>query len=62
MILILLQILSIDVYYEAMCIDSVDFVSKQLIPVYENLNKHINVTFIPFALGNVRKTIEIPIM
>jgi len=45
----------IDVYYEAMCSDSVDFFSKQLQPVHEALNKFINVTFIPFALGKIEK-------
>jgi len=47
------QHINIEVYYEALCKDSVDFVSKQLLPVYNKLNKFINVTFIPFAQGNI---------
>ncbi|XP_026811836.1 GILT-like protein 1 [Rhopalosiphum maidis] len=47
------QHINIEVYYEALCKDSVEFVSKQLLPVYNKLNKFINVTFIPFAQGNI---------
>lgn len=43
----------IEVYYEAMCVDSVNFFNKQLKPVYDELQKFINVTYIPFALGNI---------
>lgn len=45
--------MQIDVFYEALCRDSVDFVQNQLTPVYNKLNKFINVTFVPFAQGNV---------
>lgn len=47
------QLINIEVYYEALCKDSVNFVSKELLPVYNKLNKFINVTFIPFAQGNI---------
>ncbi|KAF0770192.1 GILT-like protein 1 [Aphis craccivora] len=47
------QLINIEVYYEALCKDSVNFVSKELLPVYNKLNKFINVTLIPFAQGNI---------
>lgn len=43
----------IDIYYEALCSDSVNFVKDQLIPVYRKLNKFIDVTFNPFSQGIV---------
>ncbi|XP_015369445.1 PREDICTED: uncharacterized protein LOC107165627 [Diuraphis noxia] len=47
------NIVDIEVYYEALCSDSVKFVSNQLMPTFNKLNKFINVTFIPFAQGNI---------
>ncbi|XP_025202679.1 GILT-like protein 1 [Melanaphis sacchari] len=49
----LTKFINIEVYYEALCNDSVNFVSDKLLPVYNKLNKFINVTFIPFAQGNI---------
>ncbi|XP_060865695.1 GILT-like protein 1 [Metopolophium dirhodum] len=47
------HIVEIEVYYEALCGDSVQFVSNQLLPTFNKLSKFINVTFIPFAQGNI---------
>jgi hypothetical protein len=47
------HIVEIEVYYEALCSDSVKFVSNQLLPTFNKLSKFINVTFIPFAQGNI---------
>jgi hypothetical protein len=51
----LLQIkpVQIEIYYEALCSDSVNFVKDQLIPVYRKFNKFIDVTFNPFSQGTV---------
>lgn len=45
--------ISIEVFYESLCSDSVNFVQNQLVPVYNKLNKFLNVSFIPFGQGNV---------
>ncbi|CAI6365006.1 unnamed protein product [Macrosiphum euphorbiae] len=47
------HIVEIEVYYEALCGDSVKFVSNQLLPTFNKLSKFINVVFVPFAQGNI---------
>ncbi|XP_025425382.1 GILT-like protein 1 [Sipha flava] len=44
----------IEIYYEALCSDSVNFVKDQLIPVYRKFNKFIDVTFNPFSQGTIK--------
>lgn len=53
MILLQAKPVNLEVFYEALCSDSVNFVQKQLSPVYDKLNKFLNVTFIPFGQGKV---------
>ena len=46
--------LRIDVYYEALCPDSRDFVSRQLVPAYNDLNSIIDLNLIPYGKATVR--------
>ncbi|XP_001602519.1 GILT-like protein 1 [Nasonia vitripennis] len=41
--------LTVDVYYESLCPDSVYFITKELAPAYNDLKSIINVNFVPFG-------------
>ena len=43
---------SIEVYYECLCPDSVNFITRQLYPTYKTLGKYIDIELIP-AFGEV---------
>jgi len=42
----------IQVYYETLCPDSIDFISQQLYPTYQNLGKYLNIEFVPFGFAS----------
>ncbi|ENN80217.1 hypothetical protein YQE_03352, partial [Dendroctonus ponderosae] len=46
------------VYYEALCSDSVYFITRQLYPNYQLFKDHMTVEFIPYgkAIGIKRRT------
>ena len=44
----------IQVYYETLCPDSIDFISQQLYPTYQNLGKYLNIEFVPFGFASVK--------
>ena len=44
---------TIQVYYESLCPDSVDFITKQLYPTYKKLGHHFEVEFKPFGFASV---------
>lgn len=39
----------VSIYYEALCPDSMSFITRQLLPAYAILSKHINVEFVPYG-------------
>lgn len=44
----------VSVYYEALCPDSKFFVTYQLLPVYEDFQKFINLDLVPYGKAQVR--------
>merc|ERR1712110_759864 len=44
--------ISIQVYYETLCPDSIAFVAQQLYPTYQNLGQYLNIEFIPFGFAS----------
>lgn len=40
---------SVDVYYESLCSDSMRWIVNQLVPSYPELKNHLHVTFIPYG-------------
>lgn len=44
-----LDALPLTIYYEALCSDSVDFITKQLYPNYNDLKDHLTIEFIPYG-------------
>ena len=47
------EIVNIQVYYESLCPDSINFITKQLHPTYQTLGKYMNIEFIPFGNADV---------
>ncbi|KAF5270440.1 hypothetical protein FQR65_LT05628 [Abscondita terminalis] len=47
--------LKITVYYEALCPDSVRFITKQLYPTYSKIGKFLNIDFVPYGKASQRK-------
>ncbi|KAF7266912.1 GILT-like protein 1 [Rhynchophorus ferrugineus] len=41
--------LHVSIYYAALCSDSVDFITQQLYPHYEELKDHLTIDFIPYG-------------
>lgn len=41
--------LDVAIYYEALCSDSVDFITRQLYPSYQDLKDHLNINFVPYG-------------
>ena len=44
---------NITVYYESLCPDSIEFITGQLYPTYQSLEKYLNVEFVPFGNAEV---------
>lgn len=40
---------SVDVYYESLCSDSMRWIVTQLVPSYPELKNHLHVTFVPYG-------------
>ncbi|VVC27676.1 Gamma interferon inducible lysosomal thiol reductase GILT [Cinara cedri] len=49
-------LLPIDIYYEGLCKDSVNFMEQQFLPVYNKLSAYVEVNFIPFSQGQFNET------
>ena len=47
------ETVNIQVYYESLCPDSINFITQQLYPTYLILGKYMNVEFIPFGNADV---------
>ena len=45
---------TIGVYYESLCPDSRNFITKQLYPTYQKLGQNLDVEFRPFGKASVR--------
>ena len=44
---------NIQVYYESLCPDSINFITQQLYPTYQALGNYMNIEFIPFGNADV---------
>jgi len=51
-------VVNVELYYEALCGDSVRFVKNQLMPSYSNLKDHLKVTFVPYGKATHRRDEE----
>ncbi|OQV23944.1 putative Gamma-interferon-inducible lysosomal thiol reductase [Hypsibius exemplaris] len=49
------QLVSLDVYYETLCPDSVQFIVQQLHPTLQKVGQIMNVSLIPFGIATERK-------
>lgn len=47
--------ISIQVYYESLCPDSINFITQQLYPTYQKLGKYLTIEFKPFGNAEVTK-------
>lgn len=45
--------LTVSVYYESLCPDSINFITDQLTPAYNDFKDWINLEFIPFGKSSV---------
>ena len=43
----------LQVYYECLCPDSVDFIVDQLYPAYQKLGQYLDIKYIPFGFASV---------
>ncbi|XP_034952072.1 GILT-like protein 1 [Chelonus insularis] len=41
--------IGVTLYYESLCGDSMNFVKRQLLPNYDSLKDHLDITFIPYG-------------
>lgn len=44
---------TVDVYYESLCSDSMRWIVNQLVPSYPELKNHLHVTLIPYGKATV---------
>lgn len=44
-----LSAVPVTIYYESLCSDSVDFITKQLYPHYNDLKDHLKIDFVPYG-------------
>ncbi|XP_033215107.1 gamma-interferon-inducible lysosomal thiol reductase-like isoform X2 [Belonocnema kinseyi] len=51
-------IINVELYYEALCPYSKEFVKMQIIPTYRDLKDHISISFIPYGLATHRRAID----
>ena len=47
------ETVNIQVYYESLCPDSINFITKQLYPTYQALGNYMDIEFIPFGNADV---------
>lgn len=47
-----------DIYYTSLCADSMRFITDQLMPLYDDFQKHLDITFVPFGKARVRVVID----
>ena len=47
------EAVNIQVYYESLCPDSINFITKQLYPTYQALGNYMDIEFIPFGNADV---------
>lgn len=47
------NVVNVNVYYEALCSDSMRWIVNQLVPSYPELKRHIHVTFVPYGKATV---------
>jgi len=47
------SVVNVDVYYESLCSDSMRLIANQIIPSYDELKQHLNITFIPYGKASV---------
>ena len=53
---------TIGVYYESLCPDSRNFITKQLYPTYQKLGQNLDVEFKPYGKASVSQEEEILIL
>ncbi|KAK4883205.1 hypothetical protein RN001_006524 [Aquatica leii] len=46
------KVLKVSIYYEALCPDSIQFITKQLYPVYSKINSSLLLDFVPYGKAN----------
>jgi interferon, gamma-inducible protein 30 len=46
-------LVSLDIYYETLCPDSVNFIVQQLHPTLQKIGNILNVSMIPFGIASV---------
>lgn len=49
-------IVNVDLYYESLCPDSINFVRDQLVPTYPHLKKFLHINFVPYGKSTHFKT------
>jgi interferon gamma-inducible protein 30 len=52
------EVINLDVYYEALCPDSKNFIVRQVGPTYEKLHEIIDLNFIPYGKASTKKTAD----
>ena len=45
--------IQVQVYYETLCPDSINFIVEQLYPTYHNLGQYLEIEFIPYGFASV---------
>lgn len=48
---------TLDVYYESLCPDSIRWFKKQLLPSYDALKDHLALTFVPYGKASVSRNL-----
>ena len=49
--------MTVQVYYESLCPDSIRFIKNQLMPTYEKLGNYFDVEFVPYGKASVIRDI-----
>ena len=52
--------LKISLFYEALCPDCIQFDSKQLYPLYEQIPEYIDLELVPYGNARVRRHFSCP--
>lgn len=47
------NVINVNVYYEALCSDSMRWIINQLVPSYPELKRHVHITLVPYGKATV---------